>query len=45
MILGINHFTLSVNDIEESFHFYVDILGCKPIQKNPISAYVVAGDT
>ena len=44
MIQGVNHITLSVNDIEESFHFYVDILGCKPIQKNPISAYIVAGD-
>ena len=45
MIFGINHLTLSVNDLDESFHFYVDILGCKPIQKNPNSAYVLAGDT
>jgi catechol 2,3-dioxygenase-like lactoylglutathione lyase family enzyme len=44
MLQGINHITLSVNDVEESFHFYVEILGCKPIQKNPISAYVVAGE-
>ena len=44
MISGLNHITLAVNDIEESFHFYVEALGLKPIQKNPISAYLLAGD-
>lgn len=44
MITGLNHITLAVNDIEESFQFYVDVLGCKPIQKNPGSAYILAGD-
>jgi catechol 2,3-dioxygenase-like lactoylglutathione lyase family enzyme len=44
MISGINHVTVSVDDMEESFHFYVDIMGFKPIQKNSKSAYLAAGD-
>lgn len=44
MITGINHLTLAVNDLEESFTFYKDILGLKPIQKSRKSAYFLAGD-
>ena len=44
MISGVNHITVSVNDMDESFRFYVDVLGFKPIQKNPRSAYLSAGD-
>lgn len=44
MITGVNHLTLAVRNIEESFTFYRDILGCTPIQKNPISAYLLAGE-
>ena len=44
MITGINHITLAVRDIAESFQFYVEVLGLKPIQKNPVSAYLLAGD-
>jgi len=29
MITGINHITLAVKDIEESFKFYQEILGFK----------------
>jgi len=44
MITGVNHLTLAVRDIEESFTFYHDVLGFTPIQKNPISAYLLAGE-
>ena len=44
MISGVNHITVSVNDMEASFRFYVEVLGFKPIQKNPRSAYLSAGD-
>lgn len=44
MISGVNHITVSVNDMDASFRFYVDVLGFKPIQKNPRSAYLTAGD-
>ena len=43
MITGINHITLSVTDLDESFAFYRDVLMFKPIQKSPISAYLLAG--
>ncbi|MBI3039456.1 VOC family protein [bacterium] len=45
MISGINHITLAVRNIEESFKFYQDVLGLKPIQKSASSAYFLAGDT
>jgi len=45
MITGINHITLAVRDIDESFKFYADVLGFKPIQKSSMSAYLLAGDT
>jgi catechol 2,3-dioxygenase-like lactoylglutathione lyase family enzyme len=45
MITGINHITLAVRDVEESFKFYAEVLDFKPIQKSPISAYFLAGDT
>ena len=43
MITGINHITLSVHDMDESFQFYADVLGFTRIQKNPKSAYLLAG--
>ncbi len=43
MINGINHVTLSVKNIDESFKFYKEILGLKPIMKSKISAYFKAG--
>jgi catechol 2,3-dioxygenase-like lactoylglutathione lyase family enzyme len=45
MINGINHITLSVKDIDESFKFYKEILGLKPIMKSKISAYFTAENT
>jgi catechol 2,3-dioxygenase-like lactoylglutathione lyase family enzyme len=44
MITGVNHLTLAVRDIEESFTFYHDVLDFTPIQKNLISAYLLAGE-
>ena len=45
MITGINHITLSVNNIDESFDFYVEVLGLRPVMKCSRSAYLLAGDT
>ncbi|PIG91153.1 fosfomycin resistance glutathione transferase [Gloeocapsopsis sp. IPPAS B-1203] len=44
MITGINHITLAVKNLEESFRFYQDILGFKPIAKWKKGAYFLAGD-
>jgi catechol 2,3-dioxygenase-like lactoylglutathione lyase family enzyme len=44
MISGINHLTWTVKDIEESFAFYVDVLGFAPLMKSERSAYFLAGD-
>lgn len=44
MITGINHITLSVRDLNESFAFYQNVLGFKPLMKKGISAYFLAGD-
>jgi len=45
MINGINHITLSVNNIERTFWFYKDILNLKPIMKSQTSCYFLAGNT
>ena len=45
MINGINHITLAVKDIEESFEFYTEVLGLKKIMKSNVSGYAVAGTT
>jgi catechol 2,3-dioxygenase-like lactoylglutathione lyase family enzyme len=44
MISGLNHITLSVRDVDRSFHFYADTLGLKPLARWPGGAYLVAGD-
>ncbi len=44
MITGINHITLSVDDLDESFAFYTEGLGFKPVARWPTGAYVLAGD-
>jgi glutathione S-transferase fosA5 len=44
MITGINHITLSVRSLSESFEFYKNILGFKPLMKKKKSAYLLVGD-
>lgn len=44
MVNGINHITLSVRSLSESFAFYKEVLGFKPLMKKPRSAYFLAGD-
>ncbi len=44
-ISGINHVTLSVNDLNASFDFYRDILGLKALAiRRNTSAYFLAGN-
>lgn len=43
MINGINHITISVNNINAAFVFYKDILKLKPVMKSNRSAYFYAG--
>lgn len=42
-IEGINHITLSVRDLEESFKFYTKVLKCRPLVKWKRGAYLQAG--
>lgn len=44
MITGINHITVSVKNLYESFEFYANVLGFKPLMKHPQGAYFLAGD-
>jgi len=44
MISGINHLTFSVKDLEASFTFYTQALGCRALAKWPKGAYVLAGN-
>ena len=44
MITSFNHLTLATNKLNESFVFYYNILGCKPLAKWKRGAYLLAGD-
>ncbi len=44
MLLGINHVTIAVNDINESFAFYVRVLGMKPHAKWKNGAYLTLNE-
>lgn len=44
MITGINHLTLSVSDIEKSFEFYTQVLGCQAVAKWETGVYLLAGN-
>jgi catechol 2,3-dioxygenase-like lactoylglutathione lyase family enzyme len=33
MITGISHVTLAVKDVDTSFHFYTQVLGCRAVAK------------
>jgi catechol 2,3-dioxygenase-like lactoylglutathione lyase family enzyme len=45
MVSGINHLTWNVSDVEETFNFYVDVLGFAPVMKCEGSAYFLTGQT
>jgi catechol 2,3-dioxygenase-like lactoylglutathione lyase family enzyme len=45
MITGINHITLSTRSLEQSFTFYTQVLGLRPVAKWPAGAYLLAGET
>jgi catechol 2,3-dioxygenase-like lactoylglutathione lyase family enzyme len=40
MIQGLNHITIAVNNLDESFEFYVDLLGMTPHAKWAKGAYL-----
>ncbi len=40
MITGLNHITISVNDLDKSFAFYTELLGMKPHAKWSKGAYL-----
>lgn len=44
MLLGLNHLTLAVSDVERSFNFYVDMLGFTPKARWQRGAYLTLGD-
>ncbi len=44
MIKGVNHVTLVASDLETSFNFYKDILGCQPLARWQRGAYFLVGD-
>jgi catechol 2,3-dioxygenase-like lactoylglutathione lyase family enzyme len=44
MILGINHLTLAVSNLEQSFQFYTQTVGLRPVARWYKGAYLLAGD-
>ena len=44
MITGINHITLAVKDLAESFDFYTGVFRLRPIARWLEGAYLLAGD-
>jgi len=44
MIRGLNHITVAVRNLEESFSFYKDLLGFQPLMRHSKGAYLLAGD-
>ncbi len=43
MVTGINHITLSVRNANESFSFYTDVLGFKPIARYSVFIFSSIG--
>lgn len=43
MLAGLNHLTLAVTDVERSFAFYTELLGCKPAAIWDGGAYLTLG--
>lgn len=44
MLHGLNHLTLATGDLDRSFAFYVDLLGCRPRVRWARGAYLTLGN-
>jgi catechol 2,3-dioxygenase-like lactoylglutathione lyase family enzyme len=44
MLSGLNHLTLAVADLDRSFAFYTNLLGCRPHARWDAGAYLALGD-
>ncbi len=44
MILGLNHVTIAVRNLDRSFLFYSEVLGFTPLMKHSRGAYFLAGN-
>lgn len=44
MISGLNLTTLSVKDLDQSFRFYTEVLGLRPVARWYKGVYLLAGD-
>jgi catechol 2,3-dioxygenase-like lactoylglutathione lyase family enzyme len=44
LLTGLNHITITVNDLEKSFAFYTELLGMKPHAKWNKGAYLSIGE-
>jgi catechol 2,3-dioxygenase-like lactoylglutathione lyase family enzyme len=44
MIDGLSHITFAVSNLERSIHFYVELVGLKPVVRWKEGAYLQAGD-
>lgn len=44
MITGISHVAFAVENLQVSFDFYVEILGCQPVARWSSGAYLLAGE-
>ena len=44
MLQGLNHITIAVNDLDQSFAFYADLLGMQPHAKWHQGAYLTLGE-
>lgn len=43
MVVGVDHITISVSDIERSYAFYTGTLGLRPVARWSTGAYLLAG--
>jgi catechol 2,3-dioxygenase-like lactoylglutathione lyase family enzyme len=44
MIRGLNHITLATTDLAQSFQFYTEVLGARPLARWRAGAYLLLGE-